>query len=181
MTDLFIYDKEDFASTVVYCWKGTSSVDIRELIDVEFPTASKTFRNSVFRRIIALRVGGDWWLEDSSICNHTKTTRELVAIWKIVLSIMRYAVYSTISVNEFASERLAEVEIRVMSGEINEQTYIEHCDWIKKCKEKDEALMDCCSCCPIGSMNQQEGGKAVLRIMCLPSGWDVNSTCVRFD
>ena len=93
--------------------------------------------------------------------------------------IMKRQIYDTQSVVEYAHERLADVEKKLTDGEINEQTYIEKCNWIKHCKEMDEALMDCCSCSPIGTINAHEEGED-LRILCLPCGWDANSTCVRF-
>ena len=116
----------------------------------------------------------------NEIRNRTKITRELVAIWKLVIIMKRTAVYDTKSVEEFAHEQLAVVEKKLADGEINEQTFIEKCNWIKHLKDLDEALMDACSCCPIGSMNPNSGGENVLRIACLPCAWDAQSTCVKF-
>ena len=179
MTDLFTYDKEDFASNVLFFLKDNFAPnDIRNFIDAEIQSACPSFKTAVFRRIIAFRVGKEWWLPMAEMCNRTKITRELVAIWKVVVS-MKRAIYDNQSVVEYAHERLADAETKLADGKINEQTFIKKCNLIMHVKEKDEALMDCCSCCPIGSMNPQ-GGNPVLHICCLPCGWDANSTCVRF-
>ena len=182
MTDLFIYNKEDFGADILYYLKECfTTVELKKFIDTTIETGSATFRSAVYRRIISFRVGKeDWWLSMADIHNCTKIAKELVAIWKLVITMKRNIIYDKMSVEDYAHERLEAVEKRLVDGEINEQTYIEKCNWIKHLKEIDEAQMDCCSCCPIGSMNPHEGGEPVLRIMCLPCDWDRDSTCVRF-
>ena len=181
MTDSFTYDKEDFGYFILnYLKRAFTPKDIKNIIEAEMTSASQTFRNNVFRRIIAFRVGGDWWYSNSQHCNRTKVTRELVAIWKLVTRLHK-SMFADKSVEEYAHEHLAEYEKKLHDGEINEQEFIEKSNWIMRCKDSDEALVDCCSCCVVGSMNIPEDmTEYILRIVCLPCGWDVNSTPVRF-
>jgi len=181
MTDLFIYRKGIFENIVLsFFKKNYTATEIKDIINANIRTGGSAFKNAVYRRIINYRVGKDnWWLSMEEIRNSTKITRELVAIWKLVINIKR-GIYSDISVEDFGHNKFEALEKQLVDGEINEQTYIEECNFIKLIKEVDEQLMDCCSCCPIGSMNPHEGGEPVLRIMCLPCDWDRDSTCVRF-
>ena len=92
---------------------------------------------------------------------------------------IKTGIYSDISVEDFGHKKFEALEKQLVDGAINEQTYIEECNFIKFMKEVDEQLMDCCPCSPIGSMNPM-GSDSVLRIMCLECDWDKDSTCVQF-
>ena len=181
MTDMFVYRKGTFEKIVLAFFKREyTATEIKEIIDANIRTGGSAFKNAVYRRIISYRVGKDnWWLSMEESRNRTKITRELVAIWKLMVNI-KTGIYSDISVEDFGHNKFEALEKQLVDGAINEQTYIEECNFIKFMKEVDEQLMDCCPCCPIGSMNLQSGGEPVLRIMCLECDWDKDSTCVQF-
>jgi len=181
MGDMFIYGKGTFENIVFAFFKETyTATEIKDMINANIRTGGSAFKNAVYRRIISYRVGNDdWWLSMEEIRNRTKITRELVAIWKLMINIKR-VIYSDISVEDHGHNKLEALEKKLADGEINEQTYIKDCNFIRLIKEIDEQLLDCCPCCPIGSMNPQSGGEPVLRIMCLECDWDKDSTCVQF-
>ena len=179
MADLFLYEMEKFDLEIISYFKTHTTADIKNYIDDEMERSSKTFKSAVLRRIVSYKIGKSWWLEDETICSRSKVTRELVAIWILVIKIKKLC-YGNQSVEDYAQDRLADVEKDLADGKFNEQTYIEKCNWIKHLKETDEELLDCCICSPIGSMNSPIGwSNTILRIVCLPCGWDSDSTCVR--
>lgn len=180
MTAQFIYDKEDFENECMFHFTDNFTPrSIKSFIDANMEHATASFRSAVYRRIISCKVGKEWWLNENDLNNHTKITRELVAIWKLVISLKKL-VYDDQTVEQFAQNRLAEVEKMLADGEINEQTFIEKCNWIMEVKNSDEALVNCCPCNPIGTMNPTLSASNVLRIVCLPCGWDNAATIVKF-
>lgn len=177
MTDYFAYNKDEFELNIISCFKNFPTSDMREFIDIEMgPNCGQTFKNSVFRRIISYKVGKNWWFKVDDSCRRSVVTRELVAIWKLVISHKRIAYeFDGQTIEAYCQDRLADVEKDLADGKFNEQTYIDKCNWIKHLKETDEELLDCCDCCPIGSFNSQ-----VLNIICMPCEWDIKSSCVKF-
>ena len=152
------------------------------MIDAEMSDACHAFKYAVFRWIMKFRKGEDvWWFSsEHKVEDRTRIAKELVAIWKLCILLL-HAFYESPSVAEFAHERLDDVQKLLENGEINEQTYIERCNWIKHCKEVDEQLINCCPCHAIGSLSIARGiDEPVLRICCLPCGWDKCSTVVKF-
>jgi len=180
MADIFEYVKEEFETHILYHFKSGNkytAAEIKRIVYEEIALDDDKFKADVFRRIISFRTGRDWWLEPKDFSKSTQVARELVAIWKIMVHIIESS-YEDTSVEEFAQERLNDVEIDLADGKINEQTYIEKCNWIMKLKDIDEELLNVCSCCCIGSITPKVNEK--LKIICLPCGWNKDSTCVKF-
>jgi hypothetical protein len=169
---------EDFASDILYILKNCTSAEIKEIIEIEIENACTSFKKAIYKRIISFKVGNEWWFEGTN--HNAKTTRELVAIWKLTINLKKQTIYNNISVADYSHERLQEVEQSLKNCEITEQTYIEKCNHIMRCKEKEEALMNCCSCTVIGSNLLHESDENILRIICLPCDWDANSACLKF-
>lgn len=173
----FSYNKNNFELDVISCFKNFDSTSIKSFIDIEMRNCCQTFQKNVFRRIISYKIGKSWWLEPDEICNTSKITSQLVAIWKLVIAHKRFVYdYEGKTVEEYAQDRLADVEKDLADGKFNEQTYIEKCNWIMRLKKSDEILLNCCGCSPIGNIDSQ-----ILHIICMPCQWDKNTTCIRFD
>jgi hypothetical protein len=130
----FSYNKNNFEIDVISCFKNLDSISIKKFIDIEMDNCCQTFQKNVYRRIISYKIGKSWWLEDDTVCNRSKVTRELVAIWILVIKIKKLC-YGNQSVEDYAQDRLADVEKDLADGKFNEQTYIEKCNWIKHLKE----------------------------------------------
>jgi hypothetical protein len=136
VTELFKYDKDEFEQDITSCLKNADTTYTRQLVDVEVGNCCQTLKSAVFRRIISFRVGKNWWLEPDEICRRSKVTSELVAIWKLVTAHKRMVYdYEEQTVEEYAHERLADVEKNFADGKFNEQAYIDKCNWIMHLKK----------------------------------------------
>jgi len=177
VTDTLEYNKEDFELDVVSHFKNFTATEFKGFIDVEVRNNSTTFKGAVLRGTISYKTGRIWWLEQSEFCSRTKITKELVAstTWKLNTALKRVATGNQ-TVEEYARDRLEEVEGKLSDGEINESTYTQSCDWTKRRREVVEALLDCCSCCPTGTTTFQSS--PTLRVPCLPCEWNTSATCV---
>ena len=82
---------------------------------------------------MSFKLGKEFWFNGCSR-NHTQIARELLAIWRIVINVKRM-VYNDKSIEDTAHESLDIVQEKLEKNEINEQEYIEKCNWIKHLKE----------------------------------------------
>ena len=146
----------------------------KDFIDVFMRNCSRTFKNAVFQRLIRYKKGEDYWADEG---NFTKSAQELVAIWKMARIAVKGTIYDELSVVEYAQERLEALETELKEGNINEQRYIEKCNWIKFVKERDEKLLSGCACNVIGNIDDDDDD---LEIICLPCDWDKDAVIVRF-
>jgi uncharacterized membrane protein YwzB len=177
MPELFMYNKEQFAKEVmIFFGTNVSAREVSDFIDDYMNQSSPTFRKSVFRRIMSFKVGNEFWAITET--NNESLVRELVAIWKLYVR-MTKGIFEEKTVEEFAQEKLENSEKQLEDGIINEQQYIDSCNWIMKRKEDDERIVDCCSCSPIGSMNKSTDDELILRIVCLPCDWNKDAKPVR--
>lgn len=181
MTDIFIYTKKTFESQLLHVFKDTKASGLKEIVNNVMVGCSDNFKKSVMKRILSVNLGKEWWPEVGE--GEVRATKELVAIWKLHIFIMKHMIYHTQSVLEFAQERLEEVEKKLLDGSINEQKYIEAVNWIKVCRERDEKLFKCCSCSAIGSMNTIDEDELdwCLTVVCLPCGFNNASTPLTFN
>jgi CRISPR/Cas system CSM-associated protein Csm3 (group 7 of RAMP superfamily) len=178
---VFNYNKEEFAIDIFVFFKALSNQQIKAMIDYHIQIPNTSFKTKIFSRIISYKVDKEWWIDDIEAKKRTDIARELVAIWKLVVILKKTIVYKDQTVEEFAQERLAECEKDHQDGKINEQTYIETCNHIMMIKNSDEALVNCCSCRPLGSFRQEDEEEEIrLMIICMPCGWDENSKPVAF-
>jgi len=169
-TTFFTYSKEQFEEVISY-FDNQSIKDIYTLIQNKVSNNCQVFRTAVLRRIVSYKIGENWWFEDTD-------TRELVAIWKLVLASKKIE-YGEESIDKYSYERLELMEKKVAEGKINENDYIKRCKLINRQREIDKVLIDSCACCCIGSKTTWENDSP-LRIVCLPCGWDSRSQCVKF-
>jgi len=178
MTDVFTYTKEEFEREIMPFFEDYTAVQLKELTYDIMGRCSESFKKLVNKRIISRNLGKDWWPNYGD----TKGTKEILAIWKMYVYVIKNLIYNTITVVDYAHERLEELEEDLSRGIWNEQQYIEKANWIKKCRDNDDKLCNCCSCSVIGSMNPMEDGDIdiVFSVVCLPCGFDKNSTPLTF-
>ena len=178
-THFFTYNKKQFEEVISY-FDSQSIKDIRVLIEKQMSNTSTSpeLKDAVSRRVISYKTGRNWWFKDDED-QTSKTTQELVAIWKLVLASKKED-YGEETIDNYSYERLELIEKKVADGKINENDFKVMCESIKRQKEIDEVLIDCCACCCIGSRTIWEKDSP-LRILCLPCGWDSHSVCVKFS
>ena len=180
MSHIHTYDYETFTDDIMIFFDDFSIPEIKkDYIDFYMRNCSPAFKKAVFQRLIRYKKGEDFWVWDEEE-NWTKSARELVAIWKMIREVLQQSIYDEISVIEYAQERLVEAEAELKEGKINEQRYIERCNRIKYCRERDEKLMSVCSCSPaIGNIVNNDDDNELV-IVCLPCDFDRDAIVVHF-
>jgi len=163
------YDEEIFTDDLMCFFDNFSISEIKKtFIDGVMGNCSKNFKKDVYSRLIRYKEGKDYWAEASA--------PELVTIWKMMRTTLEHCIYDKISIDDYAQERLEEAVAELKEGKINEQRYIERCNRINYCKERDEKMLSGCACSAIGNIDF-EGD---LVIVCLPCDFDLDAKVVNF-
>jgi len=153
---IFSYTKALFELHILHVFKDTKAVGLKEIVNDIMTGYSDEEKQSIMKRIIAWNTGKEWWPENREAENREvakEVAKELFAIWELHLFIMRSLIYYEQTVVEFAHDRLEDLEKKLSDGIINEQQYIQKCNWIKLCKERDEKLYNVCPRSAISSIN----------------------------
>ena len=176
----FIYDKADFERDIM-CWVAVPPAkEMKRMIDVDFATKPKCFRNTVYRRILNYKTKtGRWWVEGWKLLTpyqQQQEQEELIAIWKMGIDLCRnfyIQCYEDKHPDEEEDEEgevedgnqqraldfhfyecLEKFEGELEKEEINEQQFITRCNNMRDHKKQLENLLRACVCSTMCRHNQ---------------------------
>jgi hypothetical protein len=156
--------------------KHLNATSINTLINENFDKYSKQTRKNILKRILKYINGFDWWELDKV----PDLAIELTLIWKLSLKVMKgYFELQEDGLLGEAQRELERLETDLEAEKINEQQYIERCNYVRNKKDTEECLMNVYVCSLLGKINPaikeyDDGTRTktlALRIMCLPCGW----------
>jgi hypothetical protein len=171
------YTREEMKQALLGYITCFDAPKIKEIIFREIKADKKT-KEIIYKRILKAKLNQDWW--DFEISK--KLAVELTHIFKLCIELM--AGYFAVIEGGLEGEAFGELErleADLEAEKINEQQYIERCNFVRDKKDSEEHLLSLCvsECSVMGLMNpaikeNADGSRTnilVFKVMCVPRGW----------
>ena len=169
------YSEEEMGRHLLIYITCFNAPKIKEIIFEDLKANKKT-KESIYKRILKAKNNQKWWeCQDKKIL-----ATELTLIWKLCVELMKgYFAAIEGGLEGEAFRELESLEADLEAEKINEQQYIERCNYVRDKKDAEEDLMSLCVCSLIGKVypatrEEEDGTRTdfeVFRVMCLPCGW----------
>jgi len=171
------YTKEEMKQALLGYITCFDAPKIKEIIFEEIKADKKT-KNNIYKRILKAKLNQDWWDFESP----KNLAAELTHIFKLCIELMEgYFAATEGGLEGEAFRELERLETDLEAEKINEQQYIERCNYVRDKKDSEEHLLSLCvnESSVMGLMKPAIKEKAdgtrtnilVFKVMCVPRGW----------